>query len=68
MVWIPIGAWLAALLIAVLVLGFLAYELTWKAGRLISELGRLHEVEDQLAGVHLELAAAADRLARSGRS
>jgi hypothetical protein len=62
-IWIPIGAWLGAVVLAVLVLGFLAYEVTWKSSRLVGELNRLGEVGQQLQDVQVQVAAAQERLA-----
>ncbi len=43
--WIPIAAWGAAVLLAVVVLGFCAYEINWKAKRLQRDLRRLQGAE-----------------------
>ena len=39
--WIPIGAWIAAVLVAVVVLGFCAYEIIWKTNRLRADIAEL---------------------------
>jgi hypothetical protein len=64
--WIAIIAWLAAVVVAVVVLGFCAFELRWKSRRLQADLGQLlgdAETLDQLRGV---VAEAQLRLARTG--
>jgi hypothetical protein len=40
-IWIPVGAWVAAAVIAVVVLGFCGYELAWKAKRLQADVREL---------------------------
>ena len=37
MAWIPIAAWIAALVVALVLLGYCAYEIAWKAKRDPSE-------------------------------
>ena len=49
--WVLIG-WGAAIVIAVVVLGFCAYEVLWKAKRLRTDLEQLQEL-----GARLQLAA-----------
>jgi hypothetical protein len=64
--WIAIIAWLAAVVVAAVVLGFCAYELVWKARRLRADLGQLlgdAESLDQLRG---DIAEAQLRLAHTG--
>jgi hypothetical protein len=64
--WIPIAAWGAAVLVALVVLGFCGYEIIWKARRLQRDLGRLHEVSDQLVVLRSRLAETQDRAAAAG--
>jgi hypothetical protein len=66
--WIAIIAWLAALVLALVVLGFCAYELSWKARRLHRDLAELRSVGATLAQLRDEVDAAAQRLARTGAS
>jgi hypothetical protein len=47
--WVPIGAWIGAVLIALVVLGFCAYEITWKANRLRRDMARLQSDSAELA-------------------
>lgn len=65
MSWIPLLAWLAAVVIAVLGLGFCAYEITWKARHLRRELRWLGAVGDGLARLQGNLAAERRRLSRT---
>jgi hypothetical protein len=62
MAWIPIAAWCFAALLALVVLGFCAYEIVWKAQRLQRDLGRLQKMNDQLVDLQGEFAAAQQRL------
>ncbi len=66
MVWIPISAWIAAAVIAAVVLGGCAYELVWKANRLRSDLRRLQAVSEQLGPLQQRLAETQERIAASG--
>ena len=60
---IPIVAWATAAAVAVLVLGFCAYEIVWKANRLRRDVAQLQEVADQLTVLRDELATAQQRAA-----
>lgn len=64
--WIPLLAWLIAAAVALVVLGFCAYELVWKARRLQRDLRRLQDLVGQLSQLRSEVAAAQVRLARAG--
>jgi hypothetical protein len=48
-------AWIAAVLVTVVVLGFCAYELTWKLRRLRGDAEKLQKTIGQLAEMQLEL-------------
>lgn len=63
MVWVPIAAWGAAVLIALVALGFCAYEITWKTNRLRSDLRDLQTAADELAELRGQLTATQHRLA-----
>lgn len=65
MSWIPLVAWLAAVVIAAVWLGFCAYELTWKARRLLRELRWLRAVGDGFSRLQGDIAAGRQRLART---
>lgn len=64
--WIPIAAWGLALVVALVVLGFCAYEIGWKAKRLQSDLRDLTAVSDQLQSLRGQLAETQERLAARG--
>ena len=64
--WLPIAAWCAAAAVTVIVLGFCAYEITWKAKRLRGDVRDLQAVADQLVELRGELVAAQQRVAASG--
>jgi hypothetical protein len=49
--WIVAAAWAAAVLFALIVLGFATYELSWKARRLMSDSERLMALTDELAAI-----------------
>jgi hypothetical protein len=66
MIWVPIAAWAAALMVAIVVLGFCAYEIVWKAKRLGGDVRDLQAVADQIAELRRQLAATQERLAASG--
>ncbi|MDQ2798006.1 MAG: hypothetical protein M3Y06_12755 [Actinomycetota bacterium] len=66
MAWIPIAAWIVAVVAALVVLGFCAYEIGGKAKRLRADLGELTAVADRLQGLRGQLAEAQQRLAASG--
>jgi hypothetical protein len=55
--------WLGAIVLAAVVLGFCAYELSWKGARLNRDLARLAEQSARLSAVQDELALARRRLA-----
>lgn len=65
MLWIPVIAWLAALALAVVVLGFCGYEIAWKSRRLAADLaladelsGRLQALGERADAVRRRLSAA----------
>lgn len=64
--WIPVIAWGAAAVVALVVLGFCAYEISWKAARLRRDLSRLQASADQLARLRGDLAAVQERIAAAG--
>jgi hypothetical protein len=64
--WIPLFAALGALVIAVAVLGYCAYEIAWRSRRLQRDLQQLRELGDGFATLQGELAAAQQRLPRPG--
>ena len=66
MIWVPIGAWAAAAAVAIVVLGFCAYELTWKTNRLRGDLRRLQALADDTERLRIQLAATRQRIAATG--
>lgn len=62
-VWLVGGAWLFAVLLAVVLLGFAGYELAWKARRLAADRAKLDRTVTELAALAAQLQAAADRAA-----
>ena len=65
MLWVPLVAWIAALLVAGVVLSFCAYELSWKVRRLRREAAQLSAVTERLATLEREIADARERAARA---
>jgi outer membrane murein-binding lipoprotein Lpp len=64
--WIAIAAWGAAAVVALVVLGFCAYEILWKTKRLQGDLRTLDALADQLTELRGQLAAAQERVAATG--
>jgi outer membrane murein-binding lipoprotein Lpp len=64
--WVSVGAWIAAAVVAVVVLGYCAYEITWKTKRLQADLRKLQDVNDQLAQLQTQIAATQQRVAATG--
>lgn len=64
MSWLVGLAWGVALLIALVVLGFCGYELSWKSKRLSKDLASLLTIRDDLNALSARLAAAQRRLPR----
>jgi hypothetical protein len=65
-IWILALAWGAAVVLALVVLGFAGYEIWWKAARLRGELDRLLTVGDTLQAIQGEVAAVQQRITRTG--
>jgi hypothetical protein len=64
--WIALIAWLAAVVVAVVILGFCVYELGWKARRLRADLQALLGDTATLDQLRADVAEAQLRLARTG--
>lgn len=62
--WLVAGAWLLAVVFALVILGFAGYELAWKARRLFADKAKLDRVVTELNGLASQLQAAADRAGR----
>lgn len=68
MSWVPLAAWIAAFAVAVLVLGFCAYELRWKTQRLNADVGKLQALGAELVRLQGELAVVQQRAERARQS
>ncbi|SHG80820.1 hypothetical protein SAMN05443575_2829 [Jatrophihabitans endophyticus] len=55
MAWIPIAAWGVAAVVALVVLGYCAYEISWKTKRLRRDMDELTKVNAQLTQLRGEL-------------
>jgi hypothetical protein len=55
-------AWIGAVVFAVVILGFCAYELSWKSRRLQGDLGKLSALSSALTDLQREVAAAQSRM------
>jgi outer membrane murein-binding lipoprotein Lpp len=55
--WWVLGAWIGAVVLGAVVLGFCAYEVTWKGRRLSTDLERLSAMSQKLADLQDEVAA-----------
>jgi TRAP-type C4-dicarboxylate transport system permease small subunit len=64
--WIPIAAWGAAVVVALVILGFCAYEIVWKAARLRRDVSRLQSLAEQMHELQGQVAEARRRVAASG--
>jgi hypothetical protein len=62
-VWLVAGAWLFAVLFALVVLGFAGYELAWKARRLNADRAKLNRTMTELTELTGQLQALGDRAA-----
>lgn len=67
MSWIPLFAWLAAVVIALVVLGFCAYEIVWRTHRLQDDLQQLQGDGVGLAQLQDRVAAVKQRFAQAGQ-
>jgi len=61
--WIVAGAWLFAIVFAVVVLGFVAYELRWKSQRLMADRDEMNVLVTELNQITADLQAAGRRAA-----
>ena len=62
--WVVAGAWIFAVVLAIVLLGFAGYELAWKTRRLNADKAKLDRVVAELTGIAGQLQAAADRASR----
>jgi hypothetical protein len=65
--WVPIVAWCVAAALALVVLGYCAYEIIWKTKRLQRDARQLQVLADRLTELRGELAEIQQRVA-AGRS
>jgi Tfp pilus assembly protein PilN len=65
--WVPLAAWGAAAVVALVVLGFCAYEINWKTKRLQGDLRKLQSLNGRLAELQAKVVAAQQRVAVAGR-
>jgi outer membrane murein-binding lipoprotein Lpp len=56
--WWVLGAWIGAVVLSAVVLGFCSYELVWKSRRLTTDLERLSAVSAKLAALQSEVQTA----------
>jgi hypothetical protein len=59
--WIVVAAWGFAVVFALVVLGFVGYEISWKTRRLLTEQARLEQLAAELAEVGARLQTSAKR-------
>jgi hypothetical protein len=57
------GVWIGAVVLALVVLGFCAYEITWKAQRVQRDLARLTGLNEELAALQREVRVVQRRIA-----
>lgn len=62
--WLVAGAWIFAVLLAIVLFGFAGYELSWKTRRLNADKAKLDRVVTDLSAIAAQLQATADRAAR----
>jgi hypothetical protein len=62
--WVVGGAWIGAGVLALLVLGFCAYELSWKTRRLRREGARMQALGERAQALQGEVAALHQRAAQ----
>jgi len=66
--WIPVLVWIGAVVVALLVLGYCAYEITGKSRRLHREMVRLQTVSERVHRLQADVSAVRQRVAEPGRS
>ena len=65
MTWVPVIAWAGAVVFGLVVLGFCAYEVRWKAKRVRSDIEKLRTLEGPAQSLLAQLTAAQERLLRA---
>jgi outer membrane murein-binding lipoprotein Lpp len=66
--WIPLGAWIGALVIGVVILGFCGYEIAWKSRRLQADLRELGALAGQLTALRDQALATQQTARRATRA
>jgi hypothetical protein len=66
-IWLPLGVWIGGVLLAIVVVGFSAYELNWKARRLRTDLARLAALSERVLQLQTQLGDAAERVTRASQ-
>ena len=61
--WLPWGVWIGVVVLAAVVLGYCAYEVSWKARRLRRDLESLAELGARAQALAVEAEALQQRLA-----
>ena len=61
--WWVLGGWIGAVVVAVLVFGFCAYELTYRAKRLRTDFARLTALSRSLTAIQADVLATQIRVA-----
>jgi hypothetical protein len=62
--WVALFAWIGVVVFAVVILGFCAFELVWKARRLSRDLATLAALGERAQKLQADIAVAQQRLAR----
>lgn len=68
MSWIPVVVWIAAVVAALPVVGYCAYEVTSKSRRLRREMVRLQVVSERVHKLRADASAMRQRVAEQGLS
>jgi hypothetical protein len=65
---VPVVAWIAAVVLAAVVLSFCGYEVWWKTRRFQRDLARLTALQERVAQLQAELGGVQERSARALRA
>jgi hypothetical protein len=66
-IWVPLGVLIGGVVLALVLFGFGAYELTWKARRLRADLSRLEGLNERLSGLQGQIADVQGRIVGAGQ-
>ncbi len=64
--WIVLGSWIGAVVLALVVFGFVLYEVRWKTQRLRREAARLQALAERAQGLQAEAATLQARATEPG--